>query len=166
VKIFISHERSIEEVKQAINRSVDDVFIGGSALPVKLAKERRAWQGDTLVFSVAKIGFMSYAHRRHRPRHRSRRHHRRQPRSPRAPHPRGPSPTSRLLTCKSSPEVTSGNQSVAISPLAVSYLKFVVVEGRGSVRWARQKSKSEIPALKDFGTVIPSCNLIPQKKSS
>jgi hypothetical protein len=60
VKISISHERSIEEVKQAINRSLDDVFIGGSALPVKVAKERRAWQGDTLVFSlVAKIGFMS-----------------------------------------------------------------------------------------------------------
>src|ERR1700751_553060 len=60
VKITVSHERSIEEVKQAINRSLDDVFTGASALPVKLAQEHRAWQGDTLDFSlVARMGFMS-----------------------------------------------------------------------------------------------------------
>ena len=60
MKITVSHERSIEEVKEAINRSLDDVFTGASALPVKIAQERRSWQGDTLVFSfVAKMGFMS-----------------------------------------------------------------------------------------------------------
>lgn len=60
VKITVSHQRSIEEVKQAINRSLDDVFTGSSAIPVKLTQERRSWQGDTLVFSlVAKMGFMS-----------------------------------------------------------------------------------------------------------
>ena len=60
VKITVSHQRSIEEVKQAIDRSLDDVFTGSSAIPVKLTQERRSWHGDTLVFSlVAKMGFMS-----------------------------------------------------------------------------------------------------------
>lgn len=60
MKITVSHQRSIEEVKQAIDRSLDDVFTGSSAIPVKLTQERRSWHGDTLVFSlVAKMGFMS-----------------------------------------------------------------------------------------------------------
>jgi len=60
VKITVSHERTIDQVKQAINRSLDDAFTGSVPLPVKLTNERRAWQGNTLVFSlVAKAGFMS-----------------------------------------------------------------------------------------------------------
>jgi hypothetical protein len=60
LKITVSHERTREEVKQTINRSLDDVFKGVVSLPVKLARERRAWHGDTLVFSfVAKMGLLS-----------------------------------------------------------------------------------------------------------
>ena len=60
VKITVSHERTIAEVKQAIDRSLDEVFTGSTAIPVKLAQEQRAWQGDTMIFSfVAKMGFVS-----------------------------------------------------------------------------------------------------------
>lgn len=60
MKIIVSHNRPREEVKQTISRSLDDVFKGAVALPVKLADEQRTWQGDTLVFSfVAKMGLIS-----------------------------------------------------------------------------------------------------------
>jgi hypothetical protein len=60
VKITVSHERTKEEVKDAVNRSFDDVFKSVVNLPVELLQEQRIWDGDTLKFSlVAKMGLMS-----------------------------------------------------------------------------------------------------------
>jgi Putative polyhydroxyalkanoic acid system protein (PHA_gran_rgn) len=60
VKITVSHERTKEEAKQAVNRSLDDVFKSIVNLPVELLQEQRIWEGDTLKFSlVAKMGLTS-----------------------------------------------------------------------------------------------------------
>ena len=62
VKITVAHDSSKDEVKRAINRSLDDIFTGsfftGSVgLPIKLDQERRSWNADTLTFSlIAKMG--------------------------------------------------------------------------------------------------------------
>ena len=60
MKITISHNRSKEEVKQAVDRSFDDLFKSIAVLPVQLAQEQRIWQGDRLSFSMlAKMGALS-----------------------------------------------------------------------------------------------------------
>jgi Putative polyhydroxyalkanoic acid system protein (PHA_gran_rgn) len=60
VKITVSHERTKEEVKQAVNRSFDDVFRSVVNLPIELLQQQRIWEGDALKFSlVAKLGLMS-----------------------------------------------------------------------------------------------------------
>jgi hypothetical protein len=57
VKIILSHGSSKEEVKQAVNRSLDDIFAKSLPLPVKLVQQRRSWAADTLTFSlIAKMG--------------------------------------------------------------------------------------------------------------
>jgi len=57
VKITVAHDSSKDEVKQALNRSLDDIFTGSVGLPVKLVQEHRSWNADTLTFSlIAKMG--------------------------------------------------------------------------------------------------------------
>ena len=59
VKITVAHDSTKEEVKQAVNRSLDDIFTNATPLPVKMVQERRAWTADTLTFSfIAKMGPM------------------------------------------------------------------------------------------------------------
>lgn len=59
MKITISHGSSKEEVKQAVNRSLDDIFTNSGRLPVKLVQQTRSWSGDNLTFSlIAKMGPM------------------------------------------------------------------------------------------------------------
>lgn len=60
MKITVSHDSSKEEVKQAVNRSLDDIFTSSVPLPVKLVQQQRSWSADTLTFSlIAKMGPMS-----------------------------------------------------------------------------------------------------------
>jgi Putative polyhydroxyalkanoic acid system protein (PHA_gran_rgn) len=60
MKVTVSHSRSKEHIKQAVDRSFDDVFKSISNMPVQLAQEQRTWVGDTLNFSLlAKLGFMN-----------------------------------------------------------------------------------------------------------
>lgn len=57
VKITVAHSSSKEEVKQAVNRSLDDIFANSIPLPVKLLQQQRSWSADTLTFSlIAKMG--------------------------------------------------------------------------------------------------------------
>jgi hypothetical protein len=57
VKITVAHDSTKDEVKEALNRSLDDIFTGSVSLPVKLVQERRTWNADTLTFSlIAKMG--------------------------------------------------------------------------------------------------------------
>jgi hypothetical protein len=60
LRITVSHNRPPEEVKQAVDRSLDDIFKGILVLPVQLLQEQRAWQGNKLNFSlIAKMGVVS-----------------------------------------------------------------------------------------------------------
>ena len=60
MRITVSHDRPTEEVKQAVDRSFDDVLKAILILPIHLIQEHRAWQGNTLTFSlVAKKGLLS-----------------------------------------------------------------------------------------------------------
>jgi hypothetical protein len=57
VKITVAHDSTKDEVKQALNRSLDDIFTGSINLPVKLVQEHRSWNADTLTFSlIARMG--------------------------------------------------------------------------------------------------------------
>lgn len=59
MKITVAHDSTKNEVKQALDRSLDDIFTGSINLPVKLVKQGRSWNSDTLTFSLlAKMGPM------------------------------------------------------------------------------------------------------------
>ena len=60
MKITVAHDSTKDQVKQALNRSLDDIFTGPIPLPVKLVQEHRSWNADTLSFSlIAKMGPLS-----------------------------------------------------------------------------------------------------------
>lgn len=60
MRVTISHNRPPEELKQAVDRSLDDVFKGVLVLPVQLLQEQRVWNGNRLDFSlIAKMGLVS-----------------------------------------------------------------------------------------------------------
>lgn len=57
VKITVAHDSTKDEVKRALDRSLDDIFTGSVGLPIKLDQEHRSWNADTLTFSlIAKMG--------------------------------------------------------------------------------------------------------------
>jgi hypothetical protein len=59
VKITVAHDSTKDAVKQAVDRSLDDIFTNSIALPVKLVQQHRSWVADTLTFSlIAKMGPM------------------------------------------------------------------------------------------------------------
>ena len=60
VRITVSHDRSTEEVKEAVDRSFDDILKAILILPIQLIQAHRVWQGNTLTFSlVARKGLLS-----------------------------------------------------------------------------------------------------------
>jgi hypothetical protein len=60
MRITVSHNKTKEEVKRAVDRSFDDLFRGAANLPVQLTNEQKNWQGETLAFAcTAKMGFLS-----------------------------------------------------------------------------------------------------------
>lgn len=60
MRITVSHNKTKEEVIQAVDRSFNDLFQGAGGLPVKLVGQQRSWQGSTMAFALnASMGFMS-----------------------------------------------------------------------------------------------------------
>jgi hypothetical protein len=61
MRVTVSHSQPKEDVKRAVNQSLDDVFKGlPGVLPMQIVNQRKAWQGDTLNFSFdAKAGIIS-----------------------------------------------------------------------------------------------------------
>jgi hypothetical protein len=60
LRITVSHDRPKEELKRAVDRSLDDLFRGIVVLPVQLLEQRKNWEGDRLAFSfVAKMALVS-----------------------------------------------------------------------------------------------------------
>jgi hypothetical protein len=60
VRITVSHNKPKDEVKRAVDRSLNDLLGLGGSLPVQFVNGERNWQADTLTFScTAKMGFIS-----------------------------------------------------------------------------------------------------------
>lgn len=61
MRVTVSHGQPKEDVKRAVNQSLDDVFKAlPGLLPMQIVNQRKAWQGDTLNFSFdAKAGIIS-----------------------------------------------------------------------------------------------------------
>ena len=60
MRITVSHNKPKEEIKQAVDRSFDDLLRGIGSVPLRLVNEQRSWSGSTLSFSLtAKMGFVS-----------------------------------------------------------------------------------------------------------
>jgi hypothetical protein len=60
MRITVSHNKSKDQIIQAVDRSFDDLFKGTPLVPVQVTNEQRKWQGSTLAFSFnAKMGLLS-----------------------------------------------------------------------------------------------------------
>ena len=60
MKITVSHGSNKEAVKQAVNRSLDDLFTSSVPLPIKLVQQRRSWSADSLTFAfMATMGLIT-----------------------------------------------------------------------------------------------------------
>jgi Putative polyhydroxyalkanoic acid system protein (PHA_gran_rgn) len=60
MRVTVSHNRPVDEVMQAIDRSLDDLFKGSGFIPLQVVNQRRVWQGSVLSFSFdAKTGPIS-----------------------------------------------------------------------------------------------------------
>jgi hypothetical protein len=60
MKITVAHNKSKDQIVQAVDRSFDELFKGTPLVPVKVANEQRQWQGSTLFFSFnATMGLLS-----------------------------------------------------------------------------------------------------------
>jgi hypothetical protein len=51
MRITVSHNKSKEQIVQAVDRSFDDLFKGTPMVPIQITNEKRQWQGSTLTFS-------------------------------------------------------------------------------------------------------------------
>jgi len=60
MRITVSHNKSKEQIIQAVDRSFDDLFKGTPLIPLQIKNEKRQWQGSTLIFSFnAAMGLLS-----------------------------------------------------------------------------------------------------------
>ena len=59
MRVTISHNKPVDQVKTAVDHSIDQVFNGLAVGMVEFTDQQRAWHGDTLAFSMtAKFGFI------------------------------------------------------------------------------------------------------------
>ena len=60
MRVTVSHNKPKEDVKRAVERSINDFFAASGTLPVQIVNMQRNWQGETMMFScTAKMGFLS-----------------------------------------------------------------------------------------------------------
>jgi Putative polyhydroxyalkanoic acid system protein (PHA_gran_rgn) len=60
VRISVSHNKSKDEARKAVDRSFDDFFRGIAIVPLQIINEQRIWEGSTLKFSFqAKAGLLA-----------------------------------------------------------------------------------------------------------
>src|SRR5438309_7989459 len=60
MRVTVSHNKSVDEVKKSIDRGFDDIFKGLPVAAVQFVDEKRAWNGNNLDFSFnARAGFLN-----------------------------------------------------------------------------------------------------------
>lgn len=60
MRVTIAHNKSLEEVKSIVDRSLDDAFKGLGTLPIQIVDAKKSWEENTMTFSmIAKAGFLN-----------------------------------------------------------------------------------------------------------
>jgi Putative polyhydroxyalkanoic acid system protein (PHA_gran_rgn) len=59
MRVTIPHNRPKQEMKDSVERSIDQLFTGFSIGVIEFIDQRKQWSGDTMTFSLsAKLGFL------------------------------------------------------------------------------------------------------------
>lgn len=59
MRVVVPHNRSKQEIKDAVERSVDQLFAGLNVGVIEFINQRKEWCEDTLKFTLtAKLGFL------------------------------------------------------------------------------------------------------------
>jgi hypothetical protein len=59
MRVIVPHNKPKQEVKLAVEQSVDQLFVGLAVVPIEFTDHKKHWSGDTLIFSfTAKMGFL------------------------------------------------------------------------------------------------------------
>lgn len=59
MRVSISHNKPVQEVKNSVDHSIGQVFSGLGAGIVEFTDQHREWHGDTMAFTMtAKLGFI------------------------------------------------------------------------------------------------------------
>lgn len=60
MRVTVSHNQPRQEVKQRIDKALDDIIVGVPGGFVQIVDEQKAWTGDQLNFALnARAGFMN-----------------------------------------------------------------------------------------------------------
>ena len=59
MRVIVPHTKPKQEVKSAVEQSVDRMFAGLGNAPIEFLDQKKHWSGETLIFSfTAKMGFL------------------------------------------------------------------------------------------------------------
>jgi hypothetical protein len=59
MRVTIVHNRTKDEVKDAVARSIEELFTGLNVGPIVFTGRRKQWSGDVMMFSLtARMGFL------------------------------------------------------------------------------------------------------------
>lgn len=60
MRITVSHNKPVEQIRANIDRGFDDIFKGLPVGPIQITDEQRTWVGDTMNFSFnARAAFLT-----------------------------------------------------------------------------------------------------------
>ena len=59
MRVTIPHNKTKQEARDAVERSIGQMFVGIAVGPLELLNQQKQWDGDTMKFSLtAKMGFL------------------------------------------------------------------------------------------------------------
>jgi Putative polyhydroxyalkanoic acid system protein (PHA_gran_rgn) len=62
MRVTISHDRPKQEMKDSVERSIDQLFTGFNLGAIQCVNQRKQWLGDTMTFSLtARLGLLQTA---------------------------------------------------------------------------------------------------------
>ena len=60
MRIILPHKKTKQQVIEAVDRSIDDVFKGLATGPIEIVDQHKSWSGPVLTFALtAKMGMLS-----------------------------------------------------------------------------------------------------------
>ena len=59
MRVIVPHNKTKQEVKMAVEQSIDRIFAGVATGPIELTDRKKHWSGESLIFSfTARMGFL------------------------------------------------------------------------------------------------------------